>query len=68
MWLMIATLCIQISATDAECRRDVRGPYLHPMACRDLLAPVEGVLLSVAGDLGAVVVFASVRCEKGRDV
>jgi hypothetical protein len=68
MWLLIATLCIQTSATDAECRRDVRGPYHAPLACREMLAPVRDVLVSVAGDLGAVVLFASVRCEKGNDL
>ena len=68
MWLLIATLCIQTSATDAECRRDVRGPYHAPQACREMLAPVQAVLVSVAGDLGATIIFQSVRCEKGQDL
>jgi hypothetical protein len=33
-----------------------------------MLAPVQAVLVSMAGDLGAVVLFASVRCEKGNDL
>ena len=68
MWLLVSVLCLQTSATDAECRRDVRGPYHAPQACREMLAPVQAVLVSVAGDLGAVVLFASVRCEKGNDL
>jgi len=68
MWLLIATLCIQTSATDAECRRDVRGPYHAPQACREMLAPVREVLVIVAGDLGATIIFQSVRCEKGQDL
>ena len=68
MWLLVSVLCLQTSATDAECRRDVRGPYYAPQACREMLAPVQAVLVSVAGDLGAVVLFASVRCEKGNDI
>ena len=68
MWLLIATLCLQTSATDAECRREVQGPYHAPMACREMLTPVRDVLVAVAGDMGARVIFASVRCEKGDDL
>ena len=68
MWLLIATLCLQTSATDAERRREVRGPYHAPMACREMLAPVRDVLVSVAGDMGARVIFASVRCDQGSDL
>ena len=68
MWLLVLVLCLQTSATDAECRRDVRGPYHAPLACREMLAPVRDVLVSVAGDLGATIIFQSVRCEKGQDL
>jgi hypothetical protein len=68
MWLLIATLCIQTSATDAECRRDVRGPYLDRKACRDLERPLEIYLEGLAADLGAPVLFVKARCEKGDDL
>lgn len=67
MWLLVATLCITTSATDAECRREVRGPYLTPQACLERIRPTGALLQEVALDLGAVVLFAHVRCERGVD-
>jgi hypothetical protein len=66
--MLIATLCLQTSLTDAECRPERRGPYLLHSDCQDKVAPMRDELLRLASDLGAKVLFASARCEKGNDI
>jgi len=67
MFMLIATLCLQTSATDAECRREVQGVYADRDVCRDRMEGQQGALLTLAGDIGARVLFLSVRCERGKD-
>lgn len=67
MWLLISVLCLQTSAADAECRPYARGPYLTQSQCREMIAPIQDILLDVAGRIGARVIFTSTRCEKGKD-
>lgn len=65
MWLLIATLCLQTSATDAECRREVRGPYPSTQECLERVRPTAAVLKEIAADLGAPVPFVSIHCARG---
>lgn len=67
MWLLVTTLCLQMSATDAVCRRDVSGPYPERSECWERITPTEAVLSAVASEIGANVLFAHVGCEKGWD-
>jgi len=68
MWLAIAVLCLQTSATDIECHRDRRGPYLTMEECRGIARPWRETMLSVAAGVEAVIVFERVWCAKGNDV
>ena len=67
MWLLVATICLRLDATSAECRRDVQGPYSEPMTCRDRMEPQGRAVESLARDIGARVLFVSVACVKGQD-
>jgi len=68
MWMLIATLCLQTSLTDAECRPERKGPFPIESTCREKIVPTRAELLRLASDLGAKVLFASARCEKGNDI
>lgn len=44
MYMLIAVLCLQTGATDAECRREARGPYLARAACVEVGRPLLTML------------------------
>jgi len=67
MFMLIATLCLQLSPTDADCRVIVQGVYADRDVCRDRMEGQHEALLTLAGDIGARVMFLSVRCERGKD-
>lgn len=67
MWLLVTTICIQLSSTDAQCRREVQKPVPAPMTCRDRIAPQRKALTALADDLDAKVLFLSVSCQRGVD-
>jgi len=67
MWLMVISICLQLDATGADCRRRSQGPYLTPMECRTRIEGQHDAILALAEELGAKVLFINVSCEKGRD-
>jgi hypothetical protein len=67
MWMLVTTICLQLSATDAECRREVQRPVPVPMMCRSRMEAQRDALLALADDLNARVMFISVSCKRGRD-
>lgn len=67
MWLLVTTICLQLSSTDAECRREVQKPVPAPMTCRDRMGPQRKALTALADDLDAKVLFLSVSCQRGVD-
>jgi len=67
MWLLVTTICLQLSSLDAECRREVQKPVPAPMTCRDRIRPQKKALTALADDLGAMVLFLSVSCQRGVD-
>lgn len=66
-WFLITTLCLKFSATEADCRRDYRGPYLTFKVCQSFKADQKGALQALADELDTEVLFLGVRCEKGMD-
>jgi hypothetical protein len=67
MFMLITTLCLQLSPTDGDCRVEVQGVYAEPQGCRKRMEGQHGALLAVADDLGAKVLFLTVKCVKGKD-
>jgi len=67
MWLMVISICLQLDATGADCRRGSQGPYLTPMECRTRMEGQHDAILALAEELGAKVLFLNVSCDKGRD-
>ena len=67
MFMLITTLCLQLSQTDADCRVQVQGVYAEADRCRMRMEGQHGALLAVAEDLGARVLFLTVKCVKGKD-
>lgn len=68
MWMLITVICLQTGPRDAECRREVRGPYLERLDCGVLMVPLRDTIQAVAADVGAPVLFERVWCEKGSDL
>ena len=67
MWMLVVTMCLQLSPTDAECRATVQGVYGKPQSCRKRMEGQHEALLTLADDIGARVLFLSVKCSKGND-
>jgi len=66
-YLLIATLCLQLDPTGAECRREVQGPFVEAKECWELIKPTGKLIKAIGEDVGAGVLFISVTCEKGTD-
>ena len=67
MWALVTTICLQLSSTDAECRREVQQPVPAPMTCRVRMKPQKDALTALADDMQAKVLFLSVSCQRGVD-
>lgn len=67
MWMLVTTLCLQLSSTDARCEREVSGPHLSKWKCQARVRDHRPALIAIADDVGAHVLFLSVVCKKGRD-
>jgi len=68
MWMLVITVCLQFSSTEAECRRQVQGPHLTPMECRNRMPEQAKAIEKVIEGIGGRVLFANVSCKKGKDV
>jgi len=68
MWMLVAHMCLQMSATEPECVKTVRPPVSDAKECRALIRPTQEYLFAMADELGADVLFISAGCVKGRDV
>lgn len=67
MWILEIALCLQLSATEGECRREVQGPHVARLDCWDRIAGQKDALKALSEDLDAKVLFLSVACKKGVD-
>lgn len=67
MWMLEIALCLQLSAGVIECRNEVQGPYVAPMACRERMKGQRDALQALADDVDANVVEIKVGCRRGRD-
>ena len=66
-WMMISTLCLQLSGVDAECAHESYGPYRVSKHCWERVKDQEAALEALADDLNAKVLFIGVTCRKGMD-
>lgn len=66
-WLLISTLCLKLNAFDAECRRDVSGPYLTRIKCHVMRKPTGEIVQEVADEFDAEILFFATKCERGLD-
>ncbi|GAA6176954.1 hypothetical protein NBRC116593_28730 [Sulfitobacter pacificus] len=67
MWMLEIALCPQLAAGVIECRSEVQGPYVAPMACRERMNGQRDALRALADDLDAELVDIKVGCRRGRD-
>lgn len=67
MWLLIATLCLEVAPGEVECSREARGPFVEETACRERVRITGDTALLVAATIGVKVIYLTVGCEVGRD-
>jgi len=68
MWMLFATVRLEISLTSAGCSSQCLGRFPFESACRERVAPTRAELLRLADELWATVIRESVHCEKGTDL
>lgn len=67
MWMLIATICVQTSLTEAACPKYRRPAASTLSECREMIDPIKQVTLDNIESKKWKLLFMSVTCQRGKD-